>query len=142
MKRFAFLALAATAGLGLMSSGAAAQRLSPYMCQPLAADNRSQCCNASNWRDIILPSDIGLCSRSRGENRPETAAASAAQASPQPGSGEGEDPGTDEGGEPPVSVASGNPGNGKLVGHAGEKDMDDEAPSTPEGTRGASNRAE
>lgn len=161
MTRHLLFILSSTAGCILLAGGAsAAARLPAHMCQPLLPENRSMCCQASNWQRIVLPWQQHLCDRDHKDNRQGTQREAAR--SPNDGGdddgnggsngggnggnggnggggGGGGNGGNGGGGEP--TETRGNPGNAKPVGRAGEKGMDDEVHATI-GTRGASNRGE
>jgi hypothetical protein len=107
MKRLLSLALAATSGLVILSTDApAAQRLTAYMCQPLNFENRQRCCQAPNWRDIVLPWQQYQCERIR--NR---------RGEPAGTLGNRENRGNNDS---ESTTGLGNPGNDKPVGRAGE----------------------
>lgn len=110
----------------------AAESKTSATCQPLSSANLEACCAATEWRDIILPGEYRYCPplNSSDKDSGRTGAAIAGN-----GTGNGtEVPGTD-----PVNTGSisGNPGNAKGVGGAGEMGKDNESPST--GTQGDSN---
>jgi hypothetical protein len=112
MKRLLSLVLAATPGLIILSTDApAAQRLTAYMCQPLNVENRQRCCQATNWRDIVLLWQQHQCERSR-ERRGQSIGALDNRGNPGgPGN-----PGNNNN----DNTRLGNPGNSKSVGRAGE----------------------
>ncbi|MFN4140202.1 hypothetical protein [Aestuariivirga sp.] len=126
--------------LPVLTTGSQAQDVTAEQCQPLSEQNRAQCCNAPNWRDIVLPEFQGMCSNDNTSTQQQsTDDAVGSVTSPDddgnglPGTPDGG--GTDSGGG--TGSAQGNPGNSNAVGNAGEKGMDNESPSS--GTEGNSN---
>jgi hypothetical protein len=82
------------------------------MCQPLNAGNRQRCCEAANWRDIVLLWQQNQCERIR-DKRSQQAGTIGKR-----GTNSGDD--TQTGDNTPTTPGPGNPGNDKPVGHAGE----------------------
>ena len=106
----------------------AAESMSSATCQPLSSANLEGCCAATEWREIILPSEYRYCP-------PLNSSDNVSGRTGEAIAGNGNEvPGTD-----PVNTGSigGNPGNAKGVGGAGEMGKDNESPST--GTQGDSN---
>ena len=155
MSRSFLLLLTTAAGSILFAGGAdAAARLPAHMCQPLMPENRSICCRAPNWQQLVLPWQQHFCDRDHKDNpqRSERQASRSPDGGDDDGNGgnggngggsggNGGGNGGNGGGNGGGGSVFGNPGNARLVGRAGEKGMDDEA-HAPKGTRGASNRDE
>ena len=110
----------------------AAESMTSATCQPLSSANLEGCCAATGWRDIILPTEYRYCPPlSASDNESGRMGEAIAGNATDNGS---EIPGTD-----PVTTGSisGNPGNTKDVGGAGEMGKDNESPKT--GNQGDSN---
>jgi hypothetical protein len=108
-------------------------------CQPLTRMNQFECCNAPNWREIILPGSQGICDRDQFNREADDAVGSITPA-------DDDDNVTNppDGNGPPTQSGLGNPGNNKDVGNAGEKNMANEgvaAGDSAYGTKGNSNGA-
>ena len=108
-------------------------RVSVNACQPLTSANLDECCIDPNWRELIWPDDVRFC--------PPLSANDVG--SGRLGESVADNSGGDGGNVPgtvfdpvvdtdPVITGSigGNPGNQMDVGGAGEKDMDNESPTT------------
>jgi hypothetical protein len=98
-------------------------------CQPLTRSNSEACCADKDWRDIILPNDVRFC--------PPLNAADKDSGRIGENVADSDSPQTDPGGDDTTGSVAGNPGNAMGVGGAGEKDKDNENPTT--GTKGDSN---
>ena len=136
--KFLMLAVSLLA-LPALTAGADAAGLMANDCRPLDQNNRSACCSAPNWRELILPEAQASCSTSQDNVAPAPAAEDmTGSVTPAPGtvtppeSGGSVTP-PDSGG----TVTDGNPGNTSPVGNSGEKGMDNESPAS--GTQGNSN---
>lgn len=134
------------AGLTSLLSGVAEAQgpMSVFECRPLTRLNQFECCNAPNWRDIILPGSQARCGRGSGDLEQDDAVGSITPRDTAPPSGppNGDPPGGDPPGGGPSASGPGNPGNHKDVGKAGEKSMADEGVPDDHpvyGTRGNSN---
>ena len=99
-------------------------------CQPLTAENKKACCNASNWRDIILPEAQASCTPGSEKNTQQQLNDDTVGSVTTPAE-------TGSVSQPATGSADGNPGNSDTVGQSGEKGMNNESPST--GTKGNSN---
>jgi hypothetical protein len=99
-------------------------------CQPLTRSNMEACCASEEWRNIILPGDVRLCPPLNADDK-DSGRLGQGIADTGPDAVPGDDTPTTTG-----SIA-GNPGNAMGVGGAGEKDKDNETPTT--GTQGDSN---
>ena len=126
--------------LPVFTGASQSQTLTADSCQPLTDQNRAACCSAPNWRDIILPESHATCEES-GQNLQQPADGAVGSTTPSaddtvgsttPPAGSTEGPDTGD-----STTAEGNPGNTAPTGQAGEKDMNNESPST--GTKGTSN---
>ena len=101
-------------------------------CQPLTADNREECCEQDNWRDLILPEDFRFCPKLRDD---DNSGRLGDQFTNNPGDNNPEEP-------PPTTGSTGNnPGHDKMVGKAGEKEEKGMINDTSDtvGTKGKSN---
>jgi len=121
------------ASLAPFASPAFAQAaMTAEACQPLTAENLEACCEAENWRELILPGDVAFCP-------PLNAADTDSGRTAQPLASNGSEAPVN-GSEPPANgseAPAGNPGNEAEVGGAGEQDKG--APGDPSGTKGSSN---
>ena len=169
-RSFLFLLPTAVGSILFWGGADAAARLPAHMCQPLMPENRSICCRAPNWQQLVLPWQQHFCDRDHSDNRQRSERQASRPADGGDDGGNGGDGGGNggnggngggnggnggngggnggdggngggDGGNGGGGSVFGNPGNAKPVGRAGEKDMDDEE-HAPKGTRGASNRGE
>lgn len=119
---------------------AAEDRMTAAVCQPLTGSNMEACCADNDWRDIILPGDVRFCPPLNADDK-DSGRLGQSIADKGPDSVPGDDPAT--GGDDTATddtttgSVAGNPGNAMDVGGAGEKDKDNEDPTT--GTKGDSN---
>jgi hypothetical protein len=135
-----FMIALSTFGIVTTLSSAQAQELSADACRPLTDSNRTQCCSASNWKDVVLPNEQVSCAQSnkqgdKNQQTPGDTTGSITSPSTTDDGGGTTTPGG--GGEPAAQSGGANPGNDNDVGGAGEKGMNTESPSS--GTRGNSN---
>ena len=126
MKRTLIISALIGAAAWASTPAFAAESMTSATCQPLSSANLGGCCKATDWRDIILPADYRFCPPLNSSDKVRLGEVFTGNKNQVPGT----DPVT-------TGSISGNPGNSKAVGGAGEQGKDNESPKT--GTTGASN---
>jgi hypothetical protein len=129
------VAVLAAAPFAYAAPLAAEDRMTAAVCQPLTGSNMEACCADNEWRNIILPGDVRFCPPLNADDK-DSGRLGQSVADSGPDSVPGDD--TANGGDDTTTGSiAGNPGNAMGVGGAGEKDKDNENPTT--GTKGDSN---
>ena len=106
----------------------AAEGMMAAACQPLTRSNMEACCSDNEWRNIILPNDVRFCPPMNANDKDSGRIGESLV--------DNENSGEVPGGDDTTGSIAGNPGNAMGVGGAGEKDKDNESPTT--GTQGDS----